>query len=320
LADFPLQLGVQEEVGFVSIDASIAELAREQHGLITVDQMRSLGGTRRHLDRRVQGGWLEQVNHRVFRIGGHPRTWESRVLGAVLGAGPDAVASHLTAAALWGLDGFSRRGAVELSVPRGRHHRPDDARCHESTDLDRCKVIARCGIPTTDLPRTLLDLGRFVGAQRLNRVVEDARRSHGLDLTALISTLARHARQGRHGIQRLRAVIDAHADRDQITDSEFEMLVLSLLGERGLPAPTIHHEVWSGGVLVAEIDLAWPHRHVGVELQGQHHRVDSAVWEADQVKLVELQALGWTILPFSWRVYMNRREWMLRRIRGAVMG
>jgi very-short-patch-repair endonuclease len=298
----------------VRYDATIADLAREQHGLVTVGQLREAGGSRRDLERRVLGGQLERVNHHVYRMRSAPPTWESSVLAGVLAAGPLAAASHLTAAALWDLDGFARRGRPELSIQRGPKHRPSDVRCHQSTDLDRCSLVARDGIPTTDLSRTLLDLGRYFGVGRLSRIVESARRTHGLEL---IHTLLRHARQGRHGIRRLRAVIDILGDRSEVTDSEFEMLVLSLLAEHGLPKPVLHHRVQAGEVLVAELDLAWPERMVAVELHGQHHR-ESPVWEADQVKIVELNALGWTVLPFTWRVYVDQRAWMLGRISESV--
>ena len=86
------------------------------------------------------------------------------------------------------------------------------------------------------------------------------------------------------------------------------MLVLSLLAARGIPAPVLHHHIEVGTRLVAEVDLAWPDRWLAVELQGQHHRKDPAVWEADQLKVVELQGLGWAVVPFSWRTYMDRRE------------
>lgn len=302
----------------MSVDRDIARLAHDQLGLVSVQQIRDLGGSRRHLERRVRSGLLEQRNPGVFQLAGCAPTWESRVLASVLAAGPGAIASHFTAAALWDLDGFPRRGRPELSVPRGRYHRPDHSRCHESTDIARCQVVVRSGVPCTDLGRTVLDTARFVGLDRLDRIVENARRLHHVPVGDLVVTLFDHARQGRHGIRRLRAVLDRHLERDVVTDSEFEMLVLSLLAEQGFPPPLLHHEIHSGDVLIAEVDLAWPHRRVAVELHGQHHRVDRKVWEADQVKLVELSALGWDVLPFTWQTYLHCRAWMLRRIRNAL--
>ncbi|MDP1819076.1 MAG: hypothetical protein Q8K58_04180 [Acidimicrobiales bacterium] len=304
----------------VVLDAEIARVAREQHALITLAQMRDLGGDRRHLDRRARSGALERVNHTVYRIGGVAPTWESQVLAGVWGAGPGAVASHLTAGALWDLDGFSRAGRPEVSIPRGRHHRSDAVRCHESTDLDRCTVVARAGIPTTDLPRTLLDLGRYFRPPRLARAVESARRSHDLTWGPIVHVLLRHARQGRHGIRRLRTVIAEHGDRDEVTDSDFELLVLALLAEHGIATPVLHHEVWAGDVLIAEVDLAWPERMVAMELNGRVHREEAEVWERDQVKAVELRALGWTVLPFTWRTYAHEPEWLVRRVRDILRG
>jgi hypothetical protein len=109
------------------IDEALARVARNQHALMTVHQVRALGGDRRHLERRVANGSLVRVNHLVYRVAGSVPTWEQGVCAAVLGAGPGAVASHATAAALWDLSGFRRAGRPELSIPRGRYHRPPDA-------------------------------------------------------------------------------------------------------------------------------------------------------------------------------------------------
>ncbi len=239
------------------------------------------------------------------------------MLAAVLSAGAGATASHFTAAALWGLDGFGRSGRPEIAVPRGRFHRPLDVRAHTSTDLDRCTIVQRQGIPGTDLGRTVLDVARFVGLERLDRVVENARRAHDLAVSSLVETLFAHARQGRHGIRKLRAVLDRHLEREEVTDSDFELLVLSLLAEHGFPPPVLHHEIRVGDLLIAEVDLAWPDRLVAAELHGRVH-LQPEVWERDQVKAVELDALGWTLLPFTWRAYRDRRPWMLDRLRRAL--
>lgn len=299
----------------MALDLLIAELAARQHGVVSVSEVRALGGTRRHLERRAARGALVQLNHQAFRVAGVPPTWEAKVLAAVLAAGPAAAASHFTAAALWGLGGFGR-GGPELSIPRGQKFRPDDARCHESTDLDRCLIVLRDGIPTTDVGRTILDLGRYVGVARLSRVAEQARREQGLTWAQLIETLFVHARQGRHGVRRLRQVIATNAHRDEVTDSDFEHLVLALFAERGVPQPVLHHEVRTAGRLVAELDLAWPLIKLAVELDGQHHR-ERETWEADHIKLVELEALGWTVLPFTWRSYVRDPDWLVRTVLDA---
>src|SRR3546814_8913179 len=72
---------------------------------------------------------------------------------------------------------------------------------HESTDLDRCKIVDVDGIPTTETGRTLLDLARFVGPRRLLRNIEWCRRQELVDRPELFDVLAAHARRGRPGIR-----------------------------------------------------------------------------------------------------------------------
>lgn len=77
-----------------SFDEAIADLASRQHAVVSAQQALDLGGSRRMLGARVRQGRLVPADIDVFRVAGAPMTWESRVLAAVLSAGPSAVASH----------------------------------------------------------------------------------------------------------------------------------------------------------------------------------------------------------------------------------
>lgn len=239
-----------------SLDDRLMPILVAHHGLVSRAHVLSAGGTDDEISGRLRAGRWERVAPGVYRLVGFPATWESLVLGGVLSAGPGARASHLTAAVLHDIPGFGR-GTPEISVHRSRDRRRAQVRVHTSTDLERSSVVARYGIPTTDVNRTLLDIGRVVGDQRLHRAIEHCRRTGATDWSAVIGTLARHARRGRPGIRRLRRVISANAQRHEITDSDFELLVLALLAEAGLPAPELHHRVEADGRFVAEVDLAY---------------------------------------------------------------
>lgn len=284
--------------------------------LITTGDVRAAGGNLANVDRRVAGGRWTRVDRGVHLVAGAPFDWTTRQLAAVLAAGEGAAASHLAAARIWQLGGFSTAG-VELSIPRGRRYRRVGVRTHESTDLDRCRIMRREGVPVTDPDRTLLDLGRYVGWRRLARVAEGARRAELVTWSSLIGMLARHARRGRPGVRCLRSVILSGAHREEVTDSDVELLVLGLLTEAGLPEPVLHHEVHEGERFVAEIDLAYPQWKVALECDGDVHLLPE-VRERDLPRQNDLVLAGWTVLRFSRDRVWSRPEAIVAETLAAV--
>jgi very-short-patch-repair endonuclease len=298
------------------LDDALLPVFAAQHWLLAHAQVIEAGGSPTQIERRVELGRWERVDARVYRLAGTPRSWEATVLAPVLSAGPRSMASHLCAAALHGIPGFAR-ATPEISIPRGNRYRREGVRSHESTDLDRCARQPISGVPTTDLPRALLDVGRYVGDRRLHRSIEWARRERGITWSDLIRTLARHARRGRPGIQRLRRVISANAHRAEVTDSDFELLVLALLREHGLPEPVLHFRVLNGTRFVAEIDLAYPNLKIAIELDGSHH-LEADVRERDLPRQNDLVLLGWTVLRFTWDRFATHPEAIVGEIRAAL--
>ena len=298
------------------LDRRLAAIAARQRMLITLDDVYDAGGNRDHVHRRLHGGRWVGLDHRVYLLAGAPADWRTLQLGSVLAAGPNAATSHLAAARMWGIDGFDR-AANELSIPRGRRYRRATVRTHESTDLDRCRVLTPDGIPTTDPARTLLDLGRYVGRPRLARAVESARRADLVTWSSLIGTLARHARKGRHGTRRLRSVILQGAHRAEVTDSDMELLVLGILLDAGLPEPVLHHRVEQRGRFVAEVDLAYPQWRIAIECDGAVH-LRPEVRERDLARQNDLVLVGWTVLRFSWERVKARPDAVVAEVVAAI--
>jgi hypothetical protein len=302
----------------LQLDRQLAEVASRQRMLITIHDVQAAGGTYHHARQRVRSGRWHRLSRGVYLISGAPLDWPARQLAAVLAAGPGAVTSHFAAARLWGLPGFTH-ASVELSVPR--HHRPRhlEVRVHESTDLDRADVRTRDGIPVTGPARTVLDVGRFVGIQRLTRCAEAARRMGLVDRTALLDVVASHARQGRHGIGKLRAVILDGIDRSEVTDTDMELLVLGLIREAGLPEPVLHHEVYDGDRFVAEVDLAYPELMIAIECDGSVHLVEE-VRDRDLHRQNDLVLSGWVVLRFSYERVRRRPDLVVAEVRDAIRG
>lgn len=299
------------------LDRRLATIASGQRQLITLSDVRRCGGNEAHAKIRCDAGRWVRLDHGVYLINGAPLDWHARLLARILAAGPGAVASHLAAARVWAMPGFAR-ARIELSVPRGRRYRRADARVHESTDLGRTVHRRVDQIPVTDPARTLLDLARYVGPQRLARAIEWCRRQGLVTWSDVIRTLHTHARRGRPGSRRLRQVILEHSHRDEITDSDFELLVLELIISSGLPEPVLHHKVHDGERFVAEVDMAYPERKVGVECLGPVHREDEQVWERDPARRNDLVLCGWTLLEFTWKRVRSRPDRVIAELRDAL--
>jgi hypothetical protein len=282
------------------LDRDLATIASQQRSVITLENVLAVGGTYQNVSARLRSGRWDHLDDGVYRIAGSgPLDWHGRQLVAVLAAGPGALSSHLAGARILGIDGFGH-ASRELSIPRGRRYRRPDVRTHESTDLDLAKPLIRAGIPVTGPDRALLDLGRYLSVPRLRSSVESARRKDLVTWSSLIETLLDHARRGRPGVRRLREVILIGAEHDEVTDSDFELLVLGLLREAGLPSPALHHEVYDGRRFVAEVDMAYAPEKVAVECDGAVHR-DPETHERDLARQNDLVLLGWSVIRFTWR-------------------
>ena len=98
-------------------DAAVAQIAFNQHGVVTFEQLRDAGLGAGAINLRVRNGRLHRLHRGVFAVG-HPRiSREGRWLAAVLALGEGAVLSHVSAAALWGIR-HSSSAYVHVTVPR----------------------------------------------------------------------------------------------------------------------------------------------------------------------------------------------------------
>jgi putative AbiEi antitoxin of type IV toxin-antitoxin system len=143
----------------VGAERVLAELASIQHGLVTRAQAREVGFSDSSIHKRSLAGSLRALHPGVYVVGGAPDTWHQRMLGACMAAGGLAVASHRSAARIWGLLGED--DLVELSVLRPKGPRPAGALWHRSRDLVPAHTTVRGGLPVTNPMRTLVDLERW---------------------------------------------------------------------------------------------------------------------------------------------------------------
>src|SRR4051794_36849988 len=102
-AESEVSHGIDGELHARDHDAAIAALADRQHGVVERTQLAKLGLARGAIEWRVQRKRLHPLHRGVYSVGHRVLSGRGRWMAAVLSAGPGAVLSHRSAAALWDL-------------------------------------------------------------------------------------------------------------------------------------------------------------------------------------------------------------------------
>jgi very-short-patch-repair endonuclease len=308
---------VLDEVIDKKFDEKLAAVAAKFHSVITLDDVIAAGGKRYHADARVAAGRWIKVHPGVYRLAGAPWTYEGKVFAAVKAAGEGAVASHQCAARLQGI-GF-KTALPEISVPRGCRMQLDGVMVHMSRDLDRCETEYVEHIPVTDAARTTLDLARYIEGKLLRDAIEDGRRLGLYNWHELIVCLVKHARKGRMGISRLRTAIAAGAVNDGITDTDSELIALSLIREHDLPEPKLQHRVWSDdGRIVADMDFAYVNERVNYEIDGPIHLLPEVKAKDDERDHELRTVYRWTVRRIWYEIPLYQPRKFIQIVRDTL--
>ncbi|MEP6650382.1 MAG: type IV toxin-antitoxin system AbiEi family antitoxin domain-containing protein, partial [Lapillicoccus sp.] len=99
-----------------NLDA-LAQVAAEQHGLVTRAQCLGAGISRKGVEHRLSRGLWVRAQRGVYLTQPGRADWWTRAYAAHLACGPDAAWSHHTAAYAWGLLRHEPR-VIELVVPK----------------------------------------------------------------------------------------------------------------------------------------------------------------------------------------------------------
>lgn len=295
----------------MSLMAHAAAIAEGQLGLATRHQLIGRNVPPGTIDKALATGRLRTQAPAVYRIPGAPWSPEVSLLAAVLAAGPSAMASHVSAAWLWGLvEGCPPQH--HASVERWHRRRIPSCLVHESRDLRKAIAGTVRGVPVTGVGRTILDCAALgLDPQPL---IDEARRRHKISRTLIPSVITAHARPGRQGIRRLRGAI---AD-DEMPHADFERLVCRWLLDNGVSGWELHHRLVVPGYGPAELDIAWPTDCVFLELEGADHRDRRLVHDRDTTRQNDIVITGWTPLRATYRQWLFDAPGLLRQIRAIT--
>lgn len=277
-------------------DIELSALAADQDGLVTRPQARA-HLSRKQLEYRLSAGRLVPVRWGVYRFAGAPASPCQELRAACLAAGPSAVASHRSAAAVWGIFGAAPE-ELEITVPWPQWPRLPGVRPHQTTRLPASHCAVRHGVPVTSAARTLADLSSILPAETLGRVVDSSLRRGLLALGELHAVHTVLAGPGRHGLAALRDVLERRPAGYRPGGSEPELDLGGLLVDAGLPAPVQQHQVVAGGTVYV-LDFAYPDVRIGIEYDGwAFHRLPSDLDRAAR-RNNALELAGWTMLHFT---------------------
>jgi hypothetical protein len=278
-----------------AVDRAIAQVAANQIGNISRQQLLGLGLDDDGIGRRLTACRLFRVYRGVYSVGRPALTPHERSSAALLACGPGAVLSHASAMTLWGL---WRHWDSPLEVTVARNRRPSGIRVHRSTTLRRQDVTRQLGIRVTTPARTLLDVAPRLSDKSLKRTVNNALNSLWMTEDQLADTVARH----RHApaAARIAKLIGLSATP---TRSGWEDGFPAFCVAHGLPAP-----VMGALVLGYIVDALFPAERVIVELDSWEYHKGKIAFETDRERDADTLAGGYVTVRATWERIEERPQ------------
>jgi len=277
------------------LDTAVAELARRQYGVVARRQLLELGLGKRTIEQRLARSHLHRVHSGVYAVGHRLIPKKGLWMAAVLAAGPKAVLSHHSAAALWGLRGYSER-AVAVTAPHKSTSSKVIRRHYSLLPADETTI--RVGIPVTTVPRTILDLAATEPEDVVESLLREMEYLELRDRLSLRDLVERYP--GRRGVRKVRVALkwleEGPAGRRR---QGLEERFAPFLRKHRLPLPRFNDWIFLNGKRY-QVDCHWPGTNQIVELDGwKGHRTRTAFRE-DRARDRALRVAGYSVTRLTW--------------------
>ena len=281
----------------------MAEMAVASHGVVTRRQLLSAGISAGEISRRLGRGALLREHRGVYRVGHRAPSREAPYLAAVLACGDGAVLSGRAAAHLLGVVSGPPPVPV-VTAQRERRVRGVVVRRARAGTGPSDRILWR-GIPTTSVPRTLVDLAAELTTAALARACHEAGVRHGTTPAEVVAVLVR--RPTSTGAAELRRILRGDV---RVTLSVLEARFLARLREAGLALPQTNRP--AGG---RRVDCRWPEQRLTVELDGYRYHGSRHAWEEDRRREREARARCDEFRRYAYGDVVERPRLMLAELR-----
>jgi very-short-patch-repair endonuclease len=236
-------------------------------------------------------------------------------MAAVLASGPDAVLSHWSAAALWGLRPGSRE-RIDVTVAH-RSRSSDLIRRHISRIPPDERTVEE-GIPVTTVPRTIFDLAATESADAVENLLREMEYLELRDRLSLRDLLERYP--SRRGVRKVRLALERlDEDPPGHKRSPLEERFAPFLRQHRLPLARFNDWITLGPKRF-QVDCHWPEQRQIVELDGwQGHGTRSAFRE-DRARDRRLHAAGYSVTRITWNQLKDEPEAIASDLRSLLLG
>jgi hypothetical protein len=282
----------------MDIDKALAAISGENDGMFSRQDCRGLGVSPGVLRRRISSGAWVPVGAAALRFRGSPLTWRGTVRAALWDAGPDALASHGTAARLHRFPGFFD-GPVELLVPRALDHVCTIATIHESRRFHRVENTVLTGLPTVAAADTLVHLAPQLSVRKMEWLLDELWAGRRMAVPAVQRAFDRLA-PGCRGMKGLRAILRDRSAGAGIAESVLERKFMAMADRYGLP-PFEQQAAFPGREHLEErVDFLWRDVRLIVEADGRRWHTRVADFDRDHWRDLRARAKGWSTVRVTW--------------------
>ncbi len=287
----------------------IAGIAARQDNIITRAQLRQAGMTERQLDWRVERGDLRRLHRGIYLTGYAPPSSRAAARAAVLACGPDALASHRSATALWGLTAAPARPEVTV-IARNPGPKPGIT-IHRVTAVPAEERRGLGGLPVASPVRAVIDFAAHATRGELEHVIQEAIVKRILSDEDLQAGVERG--RCRPGVALVRSVL-ALESGPGFTRSAAERALISIVNRAGLPSPEKNVVICG-----QRVDAAWRDQRLVVEADGRGPHDHGLAFERDRRRDQILISAGWRVIRVTYRQLHDEPERVAAVIAAALV-
>lgn len=216
-------------------------------------------------------------------------------MAAVLDSGPGALLSHQTAAALWGIRGYSG-GAIHVTAPHKSTSTKRIRRHFSSVPEDEQAV--EDGIPVTSVHRVIFDMAAASSTDAVVAMIKEAEYLNRFDRLSLPDLLERYP--GKRGSRKVRFALERLREEPGGREaSPLEERFAPFLRRHRLPFPRFNDWILLGSKRY-RVDCHWPDLRQIIELDGWEGHSTRSAFQEDRARDRALHVAGYSVVHLTW--------------------